>query len=204
MNLIKKIYSANFINCIKLLLFVFLFKIIAVTAYGAEIDSINTIENKTQKLVSSLEENSILDQGKLYFSSNFYFDYSSKNGPRNSVTFTSEYFVLDRLSIGGSIHNLDAKGINRFGLGPSISYHLLNSNIMATTLGLEILYDTFKIKQIEPEKQFTTNIKIGFEWFALSNIAIGPSFLLSRPLKKIFAQESSTVKSVLFQLSLYL
>jgi hypothetical protein len=200
MNLTMKKRQQKFKN---LLLCVFL-NVISQSTFGEELEQKDTISQSSQSLLNTNETHPFLIQRNIRFDGNFYSEYSNNSGQINLIAFSTEYFLNERLSIGGTIRNFESKLISRSGFGPSVSYTILKLKSVSPVLGLELLNDLVKVRNIESKTMFNANIKFGFDWFIHTNISIGPFFSFGKPLRNYFNQEGNTVRSLFFRIAVYL
>ncbi|HRK01304.1 MAG TPA: hypothetical protein PLH57_01450 [Oligoflexia bacterium] len=112
-----------------------------------------------------------LTQGFFEVGGSLGFHNTFKNGDDYShliLSFVSEYFVIDRLSLGGQFSHYSTRGFNETAIGPSGKYYFFQKDSFAPFGGLAVLYNNSN----DFRYYFSTKATFGFKYFVTPAVGI--------------------------------
>ena len=119
------------------------------------------------------------------------------------VNPTAEYFVIDRLSIGGVIQSSFSSDYTNIGIGPSATWHYWQSDRWTATVGLSAVYSEGNYKKSSFDySSWTGTAKLGANYFITPSVSFGPFLSHQRNIKDFDPNGGFT--SLLFQFSIFL
>ena len=169
------------------------------------VSRVSELETKMPANVSQARINPNINQGNLVLSGTLGLGYSTYSHFSYSVSPMAEYFVLDRLSIGGSTRSSGSSLQRELGVGPGFSYFFWSNQNWAAHTGAGALYLT-TLHLGDDRSRFTNHwevyAKLGLNYFFHQAVSFGPQIFYKR---YIGAESDPTMwATVLFQLSVFL
>jgi len=150
-----------------------------------------------------------IKSGNLAVGGSFGSGYSTYSNVTFYLNPTLEYFVIDRLSLGGSIYYSNSSTYKSYGLGPSFSYYFWQQERWAAFFGGGAVYhDTFDGSYYSGYYNYwTAQAKLGLNYFVYPTVAFGPFLSYGHT----FSNQNSDISvsdsnygQLLFQFSVFL
>ena len=148
-----------------------------------------------------------INKGDMMVGGSVGFAYSTYSRLTFELNPTIEYFVVDRLSLGGTIGLGYSDAFVSYLLGPSATYYFWKSDRLTSSVGAEIRFGGYEYERdSEPVRQTGTSgrFRMGLNYFITPEVSIGPIFTLDKAFgsgQPSTAIDSSTLK-VQFQIHL--
>jgi hypothetical protein len=123
-----------------------------------------------------------IHQGDFYTGGSFSLSYNkSSDFSQTTVSLipSLQYFVVDRLSVGGDFyvtHTSTDSGSTTLGFGPAATYHFFADDKWSAYVGAGALYNklSFNSSAFSDVNYFSVSGKLGLNYFFTPSVALGP------------------------------
>lgn len=162
--------------------------LISASSVSANENSVLDIQNKPAEMaIETVIPN--IKKGHIAVSGTFGIGYSVYT--IGSSTYTSsqiyaspaaEYFVIDQLSIGGSITASFEMNYTYLAVGPSATYHFRSGDRWTIPVGAAFGYSSTKdsrSSEVERIGEWNAHFSVGTNYFLTPSVAFGPQFSFS-------------------------
>ncbi len=129
--------------------------------------------------------------------------YSTFGGSAVYLNPSAEYFIADRLSVGGTLTSTLSENYQSYGIGPSATYYFWSQNKWAASTGLAIRYSNSSSEYDSSSSYWTGMAKLGIGYFATPSVSFGPQLTIYRDIGD-GDTSASTWSTLLFQFNVYL
>lgn len=159
-----------------------------------------------QDVTSSTIEPKV-NRGDVMVGGSLGFSYSTYSKLTFELNPTVEYFVADRLSLGGTVGLMFSESYNSYLVGPSATYYFWKEDRLTANVGAEIRFGYFEYDNGAgrvTENATTGRFRIGLNYFLTPEVSLGPVFTLDKAFgsgQSSTAIDNSTLK-VQFQIHL--
>lgn len=121
-----------------------------------------------------------IEEGRLKLGGGVDFTYGDRQKGVLSISPMAEYFVSDRLSLGGTF-NLSqtfGEGLSYWSIGPSATYYFLKQDRWAAYFSQSLTYSRVAGSGPDPLHlgAFVSTSKLGVEYFLTRSVSFGPAF----------------------------
>jgi hypothetical protein len=133
---------------------------------------------QTVPVVFLLTWPALAQEGKLKVEGGTDLSFADFSHPLLGLNTSVEFFLLDRLSVGGSLsvtHQFADWGMSSYSLGPSLSYYVFKEGRWAAYLGQSLSYTRTVYPGIYSDWGVLWTSKLGLDYFLAPNISIGPA-----------------------------
>ena len=129
--------------------------------------------------------------------------YSTLGGSTVYLNPSAEYFIADRVSVGGTLTSTLSENYKSYGIGPSATYYFWNQGQWAASTGLAIRYSNSSSEYDRNSSYWTGVARLGAGYFATPSVSFGPQLTIYRDIGDGDAS-ASTWSTLLFQFNVYL
>ena len=129
--------------------------------------------------------------------------YSTLGGSTVYLNPSAEYFIADRVSVGGTLTSTLSENYKSYGIGPSATYYFWNQNKWAASTGFAIRYSNSSSEYDRNSSYWTGVARFGAGYFATPSVSFGPQLTIYRDIGGGDAS-TSTWSTLLFQFNVYL
>ncbi len=149
-----------------------------------------------------------VNQGDLMVGGSLGFSYSTFSRLTFELNPTIEYFIVDRLSVGGTIGLALNEASNRYLVGPSATYYFWKDDRLTANVGAELRFGQQEHDYFDTGRRTDTStsgrFRLGLNYFLTPEVSIGPLLTFDKEFENSAspaAFENSTLK-VQFQIHL--
>ncbi len=168
-----------------------------------------SVQSSSQPLTASsdLSRPANILKSNIEVGGSFALGYGSATGFGVTLNPAVEYFVMDKLSVGGTVNLYTSADYQTYGAGPSFTYYFMQKAQWAAFAGGSGLYNNNYASSYNAYSNLSVTAKVGLNYFVDASVAFGPSLSYTeysmRNSGGYDPYQSSNI-SLLFHLSVFL
>jgi len=162
------------------------------------------------ELTTSVAPLTGIEQGKIKAGGGFDLSYGENQKLTLNISPTAEYFVTDRLSLGGtfSLAIPFGTGLSYYSIGPSATFYFWKQERLAASFSESVAYARLSGVGYPPVSTgaLISTTKLGVEYFFTPSVSFGPAFQWRHAFTDVgdsLLVPSQNTYSVVGQFSLY-